>query len=347
VLAARLHGPRDLRIERVSHPGLPTAGEVLLRVTATGICGSDLHTYKEGRIGDTALRSPLIPGHEFTGVIERVGPGVKLKPGTRVAVDPAQPCGRCDRCREGNVNLCPKVRFCGLWPYHGSLCEWMRMPAKNCFPLPRALDDTDGVMLEPLGIAIHATGLGKIRKGDTVVIFGCGCIGLCILQTVRLAGARRVFVSDPLPWRQKLAEKLGGTPLGGPCSVVAASGQRTRRSASLHNFEADVVFECAWAGDAAQQAVKLCRPGGRVVLVGVPDDNRFEISHAVARRKGLTLLFARRMKHTYPEALRLVVAGRVDMRSLVSHHFPLKEAPRAFRLNAAYKDNVVKVIIES
>lgn len=329
MFAARLHGPHDLRIETVPHPGSPAVSEVLLRVTATGICGSDLHTYKEGRIGDTALRSPLIPGHEFTGVIERVGAGVKLKPGTHVAVDPAMPCGRCARCREGNVNLCPKVRFCGLWPYHGSLCEWMRMPAKNCFPLPLSLDDTDGVMLEPLGIAIHATGLGKVRQGDTIVILGCGCIGLCLLQTVRVAGAKRIFVSDPLPWRQKLAEKLGGTPLH------KLSG------------EADVVFECAWAGEAAQLAVKLCRPGGRVVLVGVPDDNRFEISHAVARRKGLTLLFARRMQHTYPEAIRLVRSARVDMRAIVSHRFPLKEAPRAFRLNAAYKDNVVKVIIES
>jgi L-iditol 2-dehydrogenase len=329
MLVARLHGPRDLRVERVPHPGPPRNDEVLLRVTATGICGSDLHTYKEARIGDVALRSPLIPGHEFTGVITDTGPGVKLKPGTRVAVDPARPCGRCARCREGNVNLCPKVRFCGLWPHHGSLCEYMLMPAKNCFPLPRSLNDTDGVMLEPLGIAIHATGLAKIRKGDTVVILGCGCIGLCILQTVRLAGAKRVFVSDPLPWRQKLAEKLGGTPLR------KLSG------------DADVVFECAWAGEAAQQSIELTRPGGRVVLVGVPDDNRFEISHAVARRKGLTLLFARRMKHTYPEAIRLVTSGRVDVRSIVSHRFPLQQAPRAFRLNAAYKDDVVKVIIES
>jgi len=327
VLAARLHGPRDLRVEDVPHPGKPGRGEVLLRVTATGICGSDLHTYKEGRIGDIALRSPVIPGHEFAGVIEAVGPRVSLKPGARVAVDPATPCGRCDRCLEGNVNLCPHVRFCGLWPYHGSLCEWMRMPAANCFPLPRALNDVDGVMLEPLGIAIHATGLANVRKGDTVAILGCGCIGLCLLQTVRLAGAKRVFVSDPLPWRQKLAEKLGGIPL--------------RKMSG----EADVVLEAAWAGDAAQQSIELTRPGGRVVLVGVPDDNRFEISHAIARRKGLTLLFARRMQHTYPRAIRLVTSGRVDMRSIVSHQIPLKDAPRAFRLNAAYQDNVVKVII--
>jgi len=327
MFAAVLHGPRHLRIENIPHPGPPRAGEVLLRVTATGICGSDLHTYQHGRIGDTSLRSPLILGHEFTGVIERTGPGVKLKPGIRVAVDPAIPCERCDRCLEGNPNLCPRVRFCGLWPYHGSLCQWMRMPAVNCFPLPRALDDADGVMLEPLGIALHVTGLAKIHKGDTVAILGCGCIGLCLVQTVRLAGASRVFVSDPLPWRQKLAQKLGGKPL-------RATFQ-----------DADVILEAAWAGDAAQQAIELVRPGGRVVFVGIPDGNHLQLSHVTARRKGLTLLFARRMRHTYPRAIRLVASGRVDVRSIVSHRFPLKDAARAFRLNAAYKDNVVKVII--
>jgi L-iditol 2-dehydrogenase len=203
------------------------------------------------------------------------------------------------------------------------------MPAANCFPLPPALDDTDGVMLEPLGIAIHATGLAKIRKGDTVVIFGCGCIGLCILQTARLAGAKHIFVTDPLKWRQRLAQKLGGTPL-----------------AKLRG-EADVIFECAWAGEAAQRAIELCRPGGRIVFVGVPDNDRLELTHSPCRRKGLTFLFSRRMRHTYPEAIRLVRSRRVDVRSIVSHHFPLKEAVRAFRLNADYKDNVVKVIIES
>lgn len=329
MLAARLHGPRDLRIEQVPPPPAPHRGEVLLRVTATGICGSDLHTYKEGRIGDTTLRSPLILGHEFSGVVERAGTGVKLRPGTRVAVDPAIPCGRCDRCREGNPNLCPAVRFCGLWPYHGSLCEHILMPAANCFPLPRCLSDEDGVMLEPLGIALHATALGKIHKGDTVVVLGCGCIGLCLVQTVRLAGAKRVFACDPLVWRQELAVRLGAAPL------------------DQWGKEADVVFEAAWAGEAAQRAIEICRPGGRVVLVGVPEDDRFEISHAIARRKGLTLLFARRMRHTYPQAIRLVRSGRVDVRSLISHRFPLQQADRAFRLNADYKDQVVKVIITS
>lgn len=325
--AARLHGPRDLRVESVPRPGAPRAGEVLLRVTATGVCGSDLHAYNEGRIGETVLKKPLILGHEFAGVVEAVGSGVKLKPGARVAVDPAMPCGRCDRCAEGNSNLCARVRFCGLWPYHGSLCEYMRMPAVNCFPLPGSIDDGAAAMLEPLGVALHATDLAKIHKGDTVAILGCGPIGLCLVQTVRLAGAECVLVADPLPWRRKLAEKLGGT----------------RRNVT----EVDVVIEAAWAGDAAQRAIELVRPGGRVVLAGIPDSDRLELKHSTGRRKGLTLLFARRMRHTYPRAIRLVAEGRVDVGSLISHRFPLARAAEAFALNAAYRDNVVKVLIES
>ncbi len=324
--AARLHGPRDMRIEDLSRPRAPRAGEVLLHVTATGICGSDLHTYNEGRIGDTVLKTPFILGHEFAGVVETDGRGVNLKPGQRVAVDPAIPCGRCDRCREGNPNLCARVKFCGLWPCHGSLREQMLMPARNCFPLPDSVDDGEAVMLEPLGVALHATDLAKIHNGDRVAILGCGPIGLCLLQTVRLAGAARVFVSDPLPWRQKLAEQLGGTPLRG-------------------RVEADIVMEAAWAGDAAQRAIALARAGGRVVLVGIPDNDRLELTHSTARRKGLTLVFVRRMKHTYPRAIQLVADGRVNVRRLISHRFPLSAAAEAFALNAAYRDNVLKVLI--
>ena len=326
--AVRLHGPRDLRVERLPYPSRPRNSEVLIRVAATGLCGSDLHAYQHGRIGDTRLRSPLILGHEFAGVIESVGSQVKFKPGTRVAVDPAEPCGRCDRCAEGNPNLCPHVHFRGLWPHDGSLREFMRVPARNCFPLPPSITNDEAVMLEPLGVALHATDLAKIRRGNTVAILGCGPIGLCLLQTARLAGAACVFVADPLPWRQRLALKLGGAPL--------------RR-----NTVADIVIEAAWAGDAAQQALDLARPGGRVVFVGIPDDDHIELRHSTARRKGLTLLFARRMKHTYPRAIRLVRTGAVNLRCIVSHHFPLNQTARAFRLNAAYKDNVVKVIIEN
>jgi L-iditol 2-dehydrogenase len=333
ILAARLHGPHDLRSEKVPHPGQPGPGEVLLRVTATGICGSDLHTYTTGAIGDTVLKSPLIPGHEFAGAVEQAGPdaldgnGKPLRRGARVAVDPAQPCHRCDLCERGHPNLCCRIHFCGLFPDHGSLCEFIRVPARTCFPIPGGIDDEAAAMLEPLGVALHATDLAKIHVGDRVAVIGAGPIGLLLIQTVRLAGAGNIFVSEPHAWRRAMAVKFGAKSLP-------------------DGAEVDVAIEAAWGGDAVAQAVELARPGGRVVLVGIPSEDCCAFKHSTARRKGLTIVFSRRMKHCYPRAIRLVEQGKVDVRSLITHRFPLERAAEAFALNAMYKDNVVKVMIE-
>ena len=358
MLAARLHGPRDMRIERVPHPGAPGPGEVLLRVTATGICGSDRHTYLDGRIGDTILQAPLVLGHEFAGVIEAVGSaaldgqGQPLRSGTRVAVDPAQPCHRCDLCERGHPNLCRRLHFCGLYPDDGSLCEFMRLPARACFPVPDALNDIAALMLEPLGVALHATDLARIRVGDRVAILGAGPIGLLLLQTVKLAGAGEILIADPHPWRLQLAQKLGGIPFGGTrgaCaesrSIVAAAHHRTRGTASLQCPEVDIAIEAAWGGEAIGQAVELARLGGRVVLVGIPSEDNCQFRHSPARRKGLTIVFSRRMKHTYPRAIRLVESGAVDVKRLITHRFPLAKARRAFEIAAGYKDRVIKAVI--
>ncbi len=327
MLAARLHGPRDIRIECVPCPGKPGPGEVLIRITATGICGSDLHTYLDGRIGDTVLKAPLILGHEFAGVVEAVGKNVKnLRPGMRVAVDPAQPCHCCDLCERGHPHLCRRLHFCGLYPDDGSLAEFIRVPAKTCFPVPKTIDDASAALLEPLGVALHATTLAKIRDGDRVAVLGAGPIGLLLIQTAKLAGAGEVFVSDPLAWRVKLARRFGARPL-------------------VDKTEVDVVLEAAWGAEAIEQSIEIVRPAGRVVLVGIPSEDRCAFKHSTARRKGLTVLFSRRMKHTYPRAIQLVTSGRVDLSSLVTHRFPLRRAAEALALCADYQDKVVKAVI--
>jgi L-iditol 2-dehydrogenase len=315
MLAARLHGPRDLRVEEVEAPG---GGEVLVRVTATGVCGSDLHTYLDGRIGDTKLEAPLILGHEFAGVIAETG--------QRVAIDPAQPCHRCDLCEAGHPNLCRRLHFCGLFPDNGSLAELIRVPAGTCFAVPDSIDDVSAAMLEPLGVALHATDLAKIRVGDRVAILGVGPIGLLLVQCVKLAGASEIYVRDPLAWRTKLAGKYGAEELPA-------------------NVEVDVAIEAAWGEEAIQSCVELVRPGGRVVLVGIPSVDRCEFRHSLARRKGLTVVFSRRMKHTYPRAIRLVTNGQVDLKSFVTHRYPLTKAAEAFDVCANYKDNVIKAVI--
>ncbi|RIK53037.1 MAG: alcohol dehydrogenase [Chloroflexi bacterium] len=349
MMAAQLHGPKDLRINQVPHPGAPGPDQVLLRVTAVGICGSDLHTYQDARIGDTTLNAPLTLGHEFAGIVEEVGPGDALdgefRPllrGMRVAVDPAQPCGRCEMCEQGHPNLCHRLHFCGLYPDPGSLSQWMHVPAHTCFPVPDDFDDATAALLEPLGVAIHATDLAKLRVADSVAILGAGSIGLCILQTVRTSGAQPIYVVDQFPWRLAVAEELGGIPINFRArDAVAAVREAT------HGRGVDVAIEAAWADQSIQWSAEMARLGGRLVLVGIPGDNRLQMNHATARRKGLTIRLARRMKHVYPRAIKLVESGAVNLTSLISHRFPLAEAPAAFALNDAYQDNVVKVIIDA
>ena len=348
MLAARLHGPSDLRVEQVPRPGSPDCGKVLLRVRVTGLCGSDLHSYHDARIGDTRVEAPLILGHEFSGVVEAVGSESEdgnfelLKPGTRVAVDPAQPCGRCEACEHGHPNLCRRLHFCGNFPDGGSLCEWMHMPARSCFPVPDALDDIEAALLEPLGVALHAADLARVRIAESAAVIGAGPIGLLILQMLKMAGANPVFVSDKLPWRLKAAEKYGGVPIHFEQEKAAVRIQKETRGRGV-----DVAVEAAWADQSVEDAVESVRLGGRLVLVGIPSDDRLGLKHSVARRKGLTILMSRRMKHVYPRAISLATERRVDLQGLVSHEFPLARADEAFRLNAAYADNVLKVVIES
>jgi L-iditol 2-dehydrogenase len=348
MLAARLHGPRDLRVERVPAPGPPAAGQVLLRVKTTGICGSDLHSYHDARVGDTVIESPLVIGHEFSAVVESAGPQAldgshqPLAAGTRVAVDPAQPCGRCEWCDQGHPNLCHRLHFCGNYPDGGSLCEWMHMPAESCFPVPDAIDDTRAALIEPLGVALHAVDLARVRVGDTVAILGAGAIGLVILQLVRLSGASTVFVADRFPWRLALAERWGARPV--PCDGPDPAGFVARETGGRG---VDVAVEAAWADHSIGQAVDMARLGGRVVLVGIPGDDHLAMKHSTARRKGLTIRLSRRMKHVHRRAIDLILRDRVDLSSLVSHRFPLARAAEAFRFNAAYTNGVVKVMIDS
>ena len=345
--AVRLYGPRDLRVDQIPHPGQPGLGQARLRVTAVGVCGSDLHNYQDGRIGDSVITTPLILGHEFGAVVEAVGPDAldgnfePLQVGTRVAVDPAQPCGRCEMCEQGHPNLCHRLHFCGLFPDDGSLCERILMQAHTCFPIPDSIDDAGAALLEPFGIGIHAIDLAKLQVANSVVILGAGCIGLYTLQLAKLSGADPIFIVDQFPWRLKVAEQYGGIPINftetDPVkAVMAATNKRG----------VDVAIEAAWADHSVQQAAEMARMGGRLVLVGIPGSDKMEFKHSTVRRKGLTMRASRRMKHTYPRAIHMATAGMIDLNGIVSHHFPLEKTPEAFALNTAYHDNVVKIIID-
>ncbi len=349
MLAARLYGAKDLRVEAVPPQREPRAGEVLIRVKAVGVCGSDLHSYADARIGDTAVQSPLILGHEFGGVVEALGADAldgldkPLRVGQRVAVDPATPCWRCEMCEAGHPNLCRRLHFCGLYPDDGALQEYMIVQARTCFPVPDEVTDAGMALLEPLGVAIHAVDLGRIKVAQSVAILGCGPIGLLILRLARLSGADPIYAFDCFPWRVEKAKAWGASD-----AWTLETDPVARIRDLTKGRGVDLVFEAAWADHSVAQAAEMARLGGRVVLVGIPSDDVLTMKHSTARRKGLTILLSRRMKHTYPRAIHLATAqpDRVALDDLISHRFPLIQAPDAFALNLAYADSVLKIIID-
>lgn len=315
--AVRLHAPGDVRLHE-EPPPVPEEGEALVRVTAVGLCGSDRHWFVDGGIGDTTLTDPLVLGHEFVGVVES-GPGR----GRRVAVDPAITCRRCAMCSAGQPNLCAEVRFAGH-SIDGALRSLVAWPEHLLHPLPDTLLDAEATLLEPLGVAVHAVDLGHVRPGTSAAVLGCGPLGLLLARLLLAIGAVPVVAVDPLPHRAAAAEEAGAV-LEAPDGI-------------------DVVFDVTDM-DTAGHAVDAARPGGRVVLVGIPSGNRTTFTASTARRKGLSILLCRRMQPVDLErAIRLVESGSVRTGSLVSDRFGLSEAQEAFAALADRRG--LKVVVE-
>jgi L-iditol 2-dehydrogenase len=333
VKVVRLHGPGDVRVGD-EPPPTPGPGEELVRVAAVGICGSDLHWYAESSIGEVALERPLVLGHEAAGVVVS-GP----RAGMRVAIDPSVPCGRCDTCQRGLGHLCPEVRFLGHGTNDGTLRELLAWPATNLVPLPDAIDDVGGAMLEPLGVALHAVRLARLRPGDRVGVFGAGPIGLLLIDLVLAAGAAQVVATDRLEHRVAAARVHGAV-----AEVVRDGEERTALLAATDGQWLDASIEIAGDDDAIATAITLTKPAGTVVIAGIGTGATSAIPAAVARRKGLDLRLSRRMNRVYPGAIALVAGGRLDPTAVVSHHFTLDDAAAAFAVAGRREGHKVMVV---
>jgi L-iditol 2-dehydrogenase len=333
--AVFLHGSRDVRLAPINlREGRP--GETLIDVAAVGICGSDLHYYKDGGIGSALIHEPFIPGHEFGGRLTEDVPELGLGRGALVAVDPNRSCGRCERCLEGHRNLCPNVEFIGAPPFDGAMTNQIWVPKSQIVGLPETMDSLEAAMLEPLGVAIHAVDLAKPRLLEPVALLGAGPIGLLILQVLRVVGAGDVHVIEPLAHRRAAALGLGakevfatvgdfidGTGKGGHPLVIEATN-------SLFGF---------------RDAVRAARIGGRVVLAGIPDGDAYTLPASEARRRGLKIKFVRRMDDGYPRAIELVASARVNVRELVTHRQGLDAAPELFEALALGRPGYVKALL--
>ena len=334
--ALRLFGPHDLGLQNEAQP-VPAPGQVLVRVTAVGVCGSDLHWFDEAGIGDAQITHPLVLGHELAGIVESQSSPLY---GQHVAIDPAIPCQVCEFCLEGSPNLCADLHFAGHGLTDGGLQEFMVWPERCLYPLPEPLSDADGAILEPLGVALYAVDLADLRPGMAVGVIGCGPIGLLIIQLARLSGATRIIATDRMQHRLEAARMFGATDV----ILVDEAWKDELVWNATGGRGVPVAFEVAGENQAVETAIAAARPGGRIVLVGIPYPDVTTFTASAARRKGLTLQLCRRMKFTYPRAIRLVEQGLVDVRSLVTHRFPLSGAEHAFRIAQARQG--LKVIIE-
>jgi L-iditol 2-dehydrogenase len=337
----RVMAPHVMRLDDAAMP-VPQPGEALVRITAVGICGSDLQYYTQGRIGELAFGAGHILGHEVAGVVEALGPDTEGPlPGTPVAVDPAIPCGGCRFCAAGDPNFCERLQFFGSPPRPGALQQYLAHPSRLLLPVPAAWSPPATTVLEPLGVAIHAVDLGHLAVGDAVAVFGCGPIGLMIARVAHLAGARLVCATEPLPHRRAAAARFGATVALDPAADEVVREMKRQTG----GYGVDVAFEAAGSESATVQAIQALRPGGTLVLLGYWKRGQVTLPGITAMRKGLTVRFVRRMKNTFERAIALVRDGLVDVQGLVTHEFPLAQAAEAFARAEQRTPDVVKTVI--
>lgn len=334
--AALLHGPGDVSVEQIPLSSIGD-GQVRLRSRSVGICGSDLHHFREGSTGDEANEEAFVLGHEISAEVtpesaEQLGMPV----GTVVAVDPANPCYDCEWCTRGDHNLCPNVRFKGVAGHPGGLAEYVDVAPEQVIPVPEDFGPDVAALLEPLGVAIHAVDLADIQVTDTVAVLGAGPIGLLVAQVVQQAGAGSCMVIDPLSYRTAVAERLGADRTAGGYDAIAEWTE---------GRGVDVVIEATNAPVGFEHAVESVAIGGTVVLVGIPEGNEYTLTASSARRKGVTIKFCRRMGDVYSRAIQLVASNEIDLGPLVTHRFSLEETPEAFALQSRYDDGVIKAIV--
>ncbi|XP_045776140.1 sorbitol dehydrogenase-like isoform X1 [Maniola jurtina] len=340
-IAAVLHGPCDLRIEKWPMPEINDY-EVLIKIDCCGICGSDLKMYSAGRCGADRLTEPIVLGHEGAGFVIKVGSKVSsLAAGDRVAIEPTQPCRACEFCRQGRYNLCPEPRYCSTVGAPGSLCHYYKHVADFCHKIPDNLSMEEGAAVQPLAITIHACGRAGIKVGTTLLVLGAGPIGVLCAMTARAMGATKILITDVVESRLETAKKLGAdfTLL---IRKEYSDQQVVDKIREMLGTSPNVTMDACGFASAQRVAMMVTRSGGTVVVVGIGADT-VEVPLTGALLREVDVRGAFRLLNSYPQALAAVSSGAIDLKSFITHRFPLEKAREA--MEYAKTGEPMKIII--
>ena len=336
-----LNGIRQMQFMEVPVPKIKSANDVLIKIARVGVCGSDIHYYKSGKIGEQVIKYPYPIGHESAGIIEETGKAVNdFKPGDRVAIDPAMPCWKCDQCLAGRHNTCRNLKFLGNpGQAEGCLSEYIVMPETSCYHIPDNLSYDQAVASEPLAIGIYAFKKSEPVEGKKIGILGFGPIGMSVMLAAMHYNVKDIYVTDKVDDRLKIAEKSGAIWSGNPDKINVVSEIQ-----NVEPLQLDIVFECCGQQEAIDQGIDLLKPGGKLAIIGIPDFMRWSFSVDKTRRKEITIQNIRRQVDCTQVALDLI-ADKINADSMITHHFKIEDAEKAYELVSDYKDGVMKAII--
>ena len=341
--AMALTGIRQMEMMDLPMPEIKNDTDVLIKMKVVGVCGSDVHYYTSGKIGSQVVQYPFPVGHEGAGEVIKVGGAVtKVKPGDRIAIEPAMPCGECDQCKAGRPHTCRKLLFLGCpGQAEGCLKEYIVMPENSCFLIGDNMSYTEAAISEPLAIGVYAVNQSIPMKGATIGIFGFGPIGMSVILPAIAKGAGKIYVSDLIDERLDIAKACGATWTGNPEKEDIVTGIKDKEPLLL-----DVIFECCGKQEAMDQAIELLKPGGKLMVIGIPEFDHWSFSVDLLRRKEICIQSIRRQNHSVEEALEIMEKKVVNVDQMPTHRFNFEKTKEAFDLVTGYKDGVMKAMID-
>jgi L-iditol 2-dehydrogenase len=338
-----LTGIRTLEMTERTMLSIKKPDDVLIRIRSVGVCGSDVHYFKEGKIGSQVVEYPFAVGHECSGIVVETGAAVaRVKVGDLVAVDPSIHCGKCDQCQSGRPHTCRNNKFLGCpGQLEGCLTEYIVMPDFTCFKLSNSFDAITGALIEPLTIGVYSVEMANTALASkSVGIFGAGTIGLSVLLVLKKKQIASVCCFEPLDFRRKKASELGADFAYNPFEIKAFEAIN-----SLEPLLLDMVFECSGDQKAVDDAIRILKPGGKLILVGIPPDAKYVFDMDLLRRKEITIINIRRQNHCVEKSISLIESG-LPIHKMVTHHFSPEQTQRAFEMVAGYQDGVIKAMID-